>query len=78
MVCGFSAALGPLLLELALDAMYDRKLVPTVTSLPPMHVTYMFGAYWQDEVARFDAHERFFRMVANPRTAPSPRYSLVR
>ena len=67
-VCGFSAALGPLLLERALDAVYGRKLFPTVTSLPLAHVIYMFRVYWQNEVSPFDAHDRFFRMVANAET----------
>ena len=47
-VCGFSAALGPLLLERALDAVYGRELFPTVTSLPLVHVIYMFRVYWQN------------------------------
>ena len=67
-VCGFSAALGPLLLERALDAVYGRELFPTVTSLPLVHVIYMFRVYWQNEVSPFDASGRFFRMVANPET----------
>ena len=67
-VCGFSAALGPLLLERALDAVYGRELFPTVTSLPLVHVIYMFRVYWQNEVSPFDASGRFFKMVANPET----------
>ena len=67
-VCGFSAALGPLLLERALDLVYGRKLFRTMTSLPLIHVTYMLLVYWQNEVSPFDAHDRFFRMVANPET----------
>ena len=67
-VCGFSAASGPLLLERALDTVYGRELFPTVTSLPLVHVIYMFRVYWQHEVSPFDAHDRFFRMVANPET----------
>ena len=66
-ICGFSAALGPLLLECALDAVYGKKFFPTVVSLPPMHVMYMYLVYWQRKNAPFDASERFFRMVANPK-----------
>ena len=77
-VCGFSAALGLLLLERAPDAVYGRELFPTVTSLPLVHAIYMSRVYWPNEVSPFDAPGRFFRMIANPRPAPSPRYSLVR
>ena len=67
-VCGFSVALGPLLLERTHDLGYGRKLFRTVTSLPLIHVTCMLLVYWQNEVSPFDAHDRFFRMVANPET----------
>ena len=67
-VCGFSAALGPLLLERALDLVYGRRLFPTVTSLPLIHVTCILLVYWQNGVSPFDAHECFFRMAANPET----------
>ena len=44
-ICGFSVALGPLLLERAFDAVDDRKFFPTGISLPPIHVTYMYLVY---------------------------------
>ena len=67
-VCGFSAALGPLLSERALDAVYRRKIFPTVASLPLGHVIYMFRVYWENEILPFDESDRFFKMVANPGT----------
>lgn len=66
-VCGFSAAFGPLLLEHATTKVYGTTFFRNVKQLPPEHLSHMFATYWEREVAPFDSTERFFRLVSNSR-----------
>lgn len=65
-VCGFTAAFGPLLFKRGVAAVFG-KFFAEANVLPPDHVTHMFKTYWENEVAPFDAAERFYRLVGNAR-----------
>lgn len=65
-VCGFSAAFGPLLLEHATAKVYGGIFFRGAHELPLEHLSHLFATYWECEVAPFDSAERFFRLVGNP------------
>lgn len=62
-VCGFSAAFGQLLFRHATILVFGEIFFKGVTALPPEHIAHMFGAFWDKEIASFDAAERFFRLA---------------
>ena len=62
-VCGFSAALGPIVLKRVATAVYGRAFSVGVSVLSSDHVVYAFGRYWDADVAPHDPTERFFRLV---------------
>ena len=65
--CGFSAAFGPLLFEHAVAKVLGKEAFSSRESgeLPAEQVAYVFGKFWEDEIAPFDPSERFFRLVGN-------------
>ena len=65
--CGFSAAFGPLLFERAAAKVFGKEAFSTGAGreLPAKDVAYMFGKFWEDEIAPFGQAERFFRLACN-------------
>lgn len=62
-VCGFSAAFGPLLLDNATETVFGKTFFNGVDTLLPEHVAYMMRTFWKNEVEPHDTAERFFRLV---------------
>ncbi|CAM9348431.1 unnamed protein product, partial [Laminaria digitata] len=66
--CGFSAAFGPLLFEHAVNKVFGKKEAFSSGvggDFPAEKVDRVCEKFWGDEIAPFDAAERFFRLVGN-------------